>query len=122
MVTRKRETGDLGEEIATKYLIIKGYSVLARNYLKPYGEIDIIAKKGSTYHFFEVKTVTRENISRVTEDSEYGGYRGEENLHPRKIERVVRTVQAYLAENGIQDAEWHVDALIVQLETDRNRY
>ena len=58
--TEKRRKGDLGESIAVKFLEGKGYKVLARNYLKPWGEIDIIVEKERVLHFVEVKTVTRQ--------------------------------------------------------------
>ena len=45
MKSKKRTIGDFGEEIALKYLEKKGYQILDRNFLKHYGEIDIIAIK-----------------------------------------------------------------------------
>ena len=45
MITKKRAFGDLGEEITAKYLKSKGYVVLSRNYLKSFGELDIVASK-----------------------------------------------------------------------------
>src|SRR5260370_14551882 len=41
----RSQLGDTGEEVACKYLQNKGFSVLERNYLRPWGEIDIVAKK-----------------------------------------------------------------------------
>lgn len=52
----RRNLGIYGENFASRILIEKGYDILERNYSCRYGEIDIIAKKGSTIHFFEVKT------------------------------------------------------------------
>jgi len=67
--TRKQIIGDLGESLVCRYLENKGYSIIDRNYWKPWGEIDIIAKKNRFFSkkeeklcFIEVKTVTRENI------------------------------------------------------------
>jgi Holliday junction resolvase-like predicted endonuclease len=63
--TAKRQTGDIGEEVACKYLENKGFSVMERNYLRKWGEIDIIAQKdingAKRLYFIEVKTVSRES-------------------------------------------------------------
>ena len=56
MKSKRRTIGDFGEEIALKYLEKKGYQILDRNFLKPYGEIDIIAIKNDILTFVEVKT------------------------------------------------------------------
>ncbi|MES2202959.1 MAG: YraN family protein [Patescibacteria group bacterium] len=62
MKTAKRQLGDQGEEVACKYLAGKGYTVLERNYLKPWGEIDILAEKAKRLYFIEVKSVSRESV------------------------------------------------------------
>ena len=49
-------TGNLGEEMAVKHLLDKGYTILHRNWRHKNWEIDIIASKNSTIHFIEVKT------------------------------------------------------------------
>jgi len=49
--------GQLGEEIAEKYLRRHGYNVLDRNFRsKRWGEIDIVATDKDTLVFVEVKT------------------------------------------------------------------
>jgi len=52
--------GNQGEDFAVKYLIEKGYQILARNLYTPYGEIDIIARKDEIIAIVEVKTRSTE--------------------------------------------------------------
>ncbi|MBI2027754.1 MAG: YraN family protein [Deltaproteobacteria bacterium] len=51
-----REIGLSGEHIAVSYLKKKGYKILATNFQLRFGEIDIVAQKGQTLCFVEVKT------------------------------------------------------------------
>ena len=56
MITDKRNLGNKGEDIATKWIAKnKKYKIIERNYSTGYGEIDIIAKDGKTLVFIEVK-------------------------------------------------------------------
>ena len=50
-----KNVGKIGEDIACKYLIEKGYAILERNYVEKGGEIDIIARNGREIIFVEVK-------------------------------------------------------------------
>ncbi|MBL7725702.1 MAG: YraN family protein [Chitinophagaceae bacterium] len=49
------ELGKEGEEMAAKWLITKGYTILQRNWRHSYHELDIVASKGKFLHFVEVK-------------------------------------------------------------------
>lgn len=52
------EIGRFGEDVACEYLVKNGYRVLGRNYLKKWGEIDVIAiAKDMTLVFVEVKAM-----------------------------------------------------------------
>ena len=52
-----RQFGDMGEEIACKYLIDNGYKILDRNvHYSRFCELDIIAQYKKTLVFVEVKT------------------------------------------------------------------
>jgi len=56
MKSENRAKGDIGETIASKWLVVnRNFSILERNYSTRYGEIDIIAQDNDFYVFVEVK-------------------------------------------------------------------
>lgn len=91
----RKEVGRLGEEVAAQFLERKGFKVLERNYRKPWGEIDIIAMRGDSVRFVEVKTVSRESLPDDV-SREMSDYRPEEQVHPAKLRRVARTAELYM--------------------------
>jgi putative endonuclease len=56
LLNRKQLLGKEGEQVALSHLIKLGYSIEAKNYRCPIGEIDIIAKEKGILVFVEVKT------------------------------------------------------------------
>ncbi|NIA04938.1 MAG: YraN family protein [Proteobacteria bacterium] len=48
-------TGRAGEDVAAAFLLGRGYRIIARNYRRRFGEIDIIAEDGAVLVFVEVK-------------------------------------------------------------------
>ncbi|MBI2476056.1 MAG: YraN family protein [Candidatus Taylorbacteria bacterium] len=114
--TQKQVIGTLGEAIASRFIINKGFTVVSRNYRKKFGEIDIIAKKSGKIHFVEVKTVSRENLKETAPESG-DGFRPEDNVHPWKLKRLSRAIQVYLSENKLEDeADWQLDVVTVMLD------
>lgn len=103
--TEKRKLGDMGENIACDFLTGRGFEVIDKNYLRKWGELDIIAKKDKVIHFVEVKTVSHEN----------SGYRPEDNLHPWKLKRLSRAIQTYLLEKNIE-SDWQFDVITVKMD------
>ena len=51
-----KSLGDLGEKQARRYLRRNGWKILEKNFKNPFGEVDVIAVKGGTVAFIEVKT------------------------------------------------------------------
>ncbi len=113
MRTKRRETGDLGEDVACQLLKSKGFKIIQRNYSKPWGEIDIIAEKADLVRFVEVKTVSRESFGDFSR--EMGTYRPEEQVHPKKLEKIARTAELYMA-NRKDNREFQVDVVAVFLD------
>ena len=112
LMAKHNELGQIGEEIACKFLVKQGFKVILRNYRKKWGEIDIITEKEGKIHFIEVKSVSCESLDNVS--YEKGGFRPEDNLHPQKIKRLSRTIQTYLLEMDVSDeTEWQFDVICV---------
>ena len=110
--------GSLGEDLACRFLMKHAFSIIDRNYRKSYGEIDIIAKKAGNIHFIEVKSVSRENIDSISHETD--SYNPEENIHPMKLKRLLKTAQIYLLEKDIQ-SEWQMDALAVFIDSAKQK-
>lgn len=111
----RNQIGALGEQIAVQHLSQRGYDVLARNYLKIWGEIDIVAHgTDGIVHFVEVKSVSYETKSALIEAVRRGTWRPEEQVHRRKIARLQRAIQSWLMEQGYV-GEWQIDVASVRL-------
>ena len=55
-MVKHNKIGIKGEQIAADFLQNKGYIIINRNWRSGNKEIDIVAKKGDTLVFFEIKT------------------------------------------------------------------
>ena len=108
--TQKQQIGQIGEDIACKFLVKHGYKIIQRNYLKVFGEIDIICGKNGIIHFIEVKSVSRKTICDFSDE-----YRPEDNIHANKLKRIGRTIQTYIFENNLEQ-EWKFDIVTVHLD------
>lgn len=74
--------GRLAEHLAIWLLRGKGYRILAQRYRSPFGEIDIVARRGSLIAFIEVKS--RANRRDALEA-----------LTPQQCRRIERASQAF---------------------------
>lgn len=104
------EIGSIGEQVACEFLMKRGFSVVSRNVRNRFGEIDILCKKGGTYHFVEVKsTASVDGISRET-----SFFRPEEHVTREKLSNMERSALAYLSEHGA-DQDFQIDLIAVVL-------
>lgn len=83
--------GKLGEELAVKYLIDKGYEILERNWRNRHKEIDIIAKDGEELVIVEVKT---------RQTDEYG--EPDIAVTKQKQRRLIDAANAYLFRTNLE--------------------
>jgi len=108
------KTGAIGELVARNWLKNKGYSIVADNYQKKWGEIDIIAKLGKVIHFIEVKAVSYDSKADLEQYSGGDYWRPEELVHPKKLLKIQRTIESWLIENN-HKGEWQIDIAAVRL-------
>ena len=110
----KRKKGNIGEDIAVKFLKDKGFIITDRNYLKKWGELDIVAKRQGLIHFFEVKSVM----------ADFSGHNPEDNVHNLKIRHLRKIIETYLQEKtGRIDREFkfHILCVFVDMENRKGR-
>jgi putative endonuclease len=90
---RRRRVGQLGERLAVQRLERSGYRVLARNYRTREGEIDIVARRGQTLVFCEVKTI-------VARESGNGPAFALEAVRSAKRAQIRRLARSWLSEHA----------------------
>ena len=129
-LNQKQYIGQIGENVACKFLKKRGFKIVDRNYRKKWGEIDIVSLKDKEIHFVEVKTVSRDIDLDVLNETDpkrfcHSGtyevkndeYRAEENVHPWKIKRLNRAIESYLEEKKVSDdTNWTLDLVVVYLD------
>jgi len=104
-----KELGFLAENIAARYLEGRGYEIIAKNYRKPWGEIDSVAKVGERIVFVEVKANRREFA---------GDFNPEVRVDYQKVNKIKRTAELFLeSELGDTDVDWQIDIVAVTFDT-----
>ena len=138
------KTGKIGEDIACKYLIGKGYTIIERNFRRKWGEIDIICSKNKNNKspiwnnkLSALKNVLCEtllgnknkNVLCGTKEKKIVfvevktlknifGLKPEDNLTYFKQKKLIRTCQLYISEKNIdQDTDWQIDAVLIEIDS-----
>ena len=93
--------GNAGEEAIVQRLIARGYTILARNYRRFYGEIDIIAQKDACVRFIEVKTRINSKIAPTC------------LITPSKQRKVSLTARAFITEHRLTSHTLQFDVALV---------
>lgn len=96
-------TARRGEALAALLLRVKGYRIEARNWRCSLGEIDIVAGKGDTLVFVEVKTRAGRSAGSP-----------EEAVTASKQQRLVRLAHAYLAHRSGEIPACRFDVIAVE--------
>jgi len=98
-----RKKGSSGELSAYHYLRQQGYKIVARNYRKRFGEVDLIGWDGDTLAFIEVKSRT----------SQVRG-RPEEAVHRTKQKQICRVAREYRSRNRLHDISYRFDIVSIE--------
>ena len=106
--------GGLGEDVAVKYLESNGYRTMERNFRRPWGELDIIAKdRAGVLVFIEVKTMRR-----MSSFSEIQDILPEDNMNRAKIIKTKKIAETYanLHPELIDDRRgWRIDLITIMI-------
>lgn len=103
------QTGDIGEQAATDYLLRAGYDIIERKYRSKIGEVDIIARIKNTIVFIEVKTRRNTNYGFPAEAVTY-----------RKQKKIINTALCYLQQIHNSNISCRFDVIEVFL-TENNK-
>ena len=106
----RQSLGISGEDLACAELRGRGYAILERRYRTRFGEIDIIARDGSTVVFVEVKT-------RLNRD--FGGAAAA--VTGWKQRRLTQMAVDYLARRRLQDCPCRFDVVAIDFDGTRPR-
>ncbi len=104
----RKRIGNMGEQIACQFLQNKGFKIEARNYRRPWGEIDVIVSKNRVVRFVEVKTVSVADFSREID------HNPEDMVDVRKLRKVARTAMLYM-EKTKDKREFQIDVVGILL-------
>lgn len=102
------DTGRRAEALAADWLERQGFRIVARNWRRPEGELDLVADHGGTCVFVEVRSRT-------------GDDRGDplESITPRKRAQVIRAARLYLdSEPALTATAYRFDVVGVTFPTD----
>ena len=122
-MTKKSETGKIGEDLACEYLVNKRFTIIERNFRRKWGELDIIGKDSvGVLVFVEVKAMRKYN--NAASNSAIAELSPEDNLTSAKLRKLKRTASLYAGFNEklIDDEKgWRIDLVAISLPTDVSR-
>jgi putative endonuclease len=109
-MTQISNIGKIGENLASDFLIKKGFEILGKNYKQKWGEIDIIARsKDMVIIFIEVKTLMI---------GEYGLLKPEDNFTQQKLNKVNRAAEVFVGRHPElinDDVGWRIDLIAIEI-------
>jgi len=111
-MAQHNKVGQIGEEMARKFLEEKGYKILEQNYRTRFAEIDLVAEKPEGFLekpklvFVEVRTKVGENFGSP-----------EDTINKKKLWKVLWNAKSYTGFKNWQGA-CRIDAVCIVLNRD----
>lgn len=102
-----RGTGAMGEEIATNFLISRGYSILERNFRCKGGEVDIVAHEPDNRSLVFIEVKARRNLA-------YG--LPQLAVTPFKQRQISKAALTWIAKNRQHDRNARFDVIAILLD------
>jgi putative endonuclease len=106
-MNQRAGTGRRAEDIAAAHLQTAGLRIVARNWRRPEGELDIVADDAGTCVFVEVRSRTGEEHGHPLE-----------TVTPPKRARVIRAARLYLDAETPAAAGYRFDVVAITFWTD----
>ena len=118
MSVRGKDVGNRGEDIAAAYLEAIGYRILHRNYRFGRLELDLVCYEPPGDGLNVVPGQGEIVFAEVKTRSGLGFGRPEEAISETKRRRIAQAAQAWLREQGMEQASCRFDVIAVVLQKD----
>jgi len=102
VLTEAQILGLLGERIAARWLVQRGWRVLAHRFQNGHRDLDLVVQRGRTVAFVEVKTRT---------DLSFGGPASAVDFY--KLQQLRRSALVWMARFGRSGMEYRIDVIAV---------
>ena len=98
-------SGEWAESFVERDLIDRGLEIVSRNYRTRFGEVDLVARDGTTFAFIEVRARRSRSFGSPAE-----------TISRDKARRITAACHEYLQWHKLTDADWRIDVAEVQLD------
>lgn len=110
MSADRQELGLLGERHAERWLVARGWRVLARRFRSGHRDLDLVVERSGTVAFVEVKARRSRRWGHPVEAVDW-----------RKQRELVRSAQVWIARHGRAGTAYRFDVIGVLVDGDRVR-
>lgn len=110
MSADRQELGLLGERHAERWLVARGWRVLARRFRSGHRDLDLVVERSGTVAFVEVKARRSRRWGHPVEAVDW-----------RKQRELVRSAQVWIARHGGAGTAYRFDVIGVLVDGDRVR-